>query len=230
MPKPSQQLSPKAALYDRDYFERMHRFAFGVKYQTEADELLQALRVEPGDLVLDVGCNVGRLTEELRADVGVRAVGVDFPAAALEHWRGKQALYVRADAHDLPFGDDTFHAVYLMHVIGHVYAPARVLSECRRVLRPSGRLIVVTPNAGFVWAYRPLNMAGIVPYRRDPTVLRYYSPWGLSRAVQAAGFRQVAVRSFGQPPRLLAALGRGRLAPLVRERLVAVATRPDVSG
>jgi ArsR family transcriptional regulator len=48
-----------------------------------------------------------------------------------------------ADAHDLPFADDSFDAVLVFHTLTYAERPARVLSECARVLRPGGRLVVL---------------------------------------------------------------------------------------
>jgi predicted SAM-dependent methyltransferase len=47
-----------------------------------------------------------------------------------------------------PFGDATFHYVYLEHLIEHLsYDTAgRMLAECHRVLRPGGRIRIATPD------------------------------------------------------------------------------------
>lgn len=47
-----------------------------------------------------------------------------------------------ADARELPFRDASFDAAYLVTVLGEVPDQAAALRELRRVLKPSGRLVV----------------------------------------------------------------------------------------
>src|SRR5262249_14396339 len=54
--------------------------------------------------------------------------------------------YVSADVQQLPFKDATFDAVAMHQVLEHVPSPERALTECRRVLRRGGRLMVVGPH------------------------------------------------------------------------------------
>jgi len=46
----------------------------------------------------------------------------------------------------LPFSDEQFDVVAMYQVLEHIDDPPKALAECRRVLRPGGRLVVVGPN------------------------------------------------------------------------------------
>ncbi|RYZ06800.1 MAG: metalloregulator ArsR/SmtB family transcription factor [Myxococcales bacterium] len=48
-----------------------------------------------------------------------------------------------ADVHDLPFEDSRFDAVLMFHTLTYAQEPALALAECARVLRPSGRLVLL---------------------------------------------------------------------------------------
>src|SRR6476659_10200093 len=48
-----------------------------------------------------------------------------------------------ADAHALPFVDESFDSVLVFHTLTYAEHPARVLKECARVLRPGGRVVVL---------------------------------------------------------------------------------------
>ena len=50
----------------------------------------------------------------------------------------------RADAHDLPYRPSSFDAVLAFHTLTYAERPQRVLEECARVLRPGGRLAVLS--------------------------------------------------------------------------------------
>src|SRR3989338_1806361 len=53
---------------------------------------------------------------------------------------------VVGDLHDAPFSDNTFDALYAGEIIEHTWTPGRMVAECRRILKPGGRLILDTPN------------------------------------------------------------------------------------
>ena len=51
---------------------------------------------------------------------------------------------VVADAHQLPFDDESFEAVVVMNAFEHYHDPNRVAAELRRVLKPGGQIHVCT--------------------------------------------------------------------------------------
>jgi SAM-dependent methyltransferase len=52
---------------------------------------------------------------------------------------------VAADVQALPFRDAAFDAVKATEILEHVPDAGRALAECRRVLRPGGRLVITSP-------------------------------------------------------------------------------------
>jgi SAM-dependent methyltransferase len=96
--------------------------------------------------LLEVGCGSGRFLSRMRK-AGWEVQGVELDPVAAELAREQFALPVFAGT--LPeanFPEGSFDAVVLSHVIEHVYDPVGLLKECRRVLKPGGRLTIVTPN------------------------------------------------------------------------------------
>lgn len=59
----------------------------------------------------------------------------------------KYPTSITADARSLPFGNNTFDAVILSHVIEHIAESETVLCEIFRVLKGKGFLILITPNS-----------------------------------------------------------------------------------
>ena len=86
--------------------------------------------------MLDVGCGDGRLSHHLPDG---EWVGVDASLRALAS-APQPSFAVEATA--LPFPDASFGSVALLHVLGEVERPRRVVAEARRVLTPGGLVAV----------------------------------------------------------------------------------------
>lgn len=96
--------------------------------------------------ILDIGCGGGWSTWLMR-QAGHTAFGADLHAQSPESWQVDPELpYISADGQRLPFADEAFDAVATYQVLEHVPDPELMLRECLRVLRPTGRLIVVGPH------------------------------------------------------------------------------------
>ena len=95
--------------------------------------------------MLDIGSGLGAELAFL-ADRGFAGVGIDLSAAALRHARMDQAAvrFVRADVRRLPFGTDTFDLAIDRGCFHYLERSDRSIcaEECRRVLRPGGRLFL----------------------------------------------------------------------------------------
>lgn len=101
-----------------------------------------------GKKVLDVGCGNGYVLAKYAAE-GAEVFGIDITQAgidvcnqrfAYERLRGDFRV---ADAQALPFADNTFDCVCSMGVLHHVPDTQQALDEIFRILKPSGRLIVM---------------------------------------------------------------------------------------
>lgn len=101
-------------------------------------------RKDPGRL-LDVGCGSGQLLQFMQS-LGWQVDGVDFDAKAAENAKSKGVQVHVGDLRAQGFSDDCFDAVTMSHFIEHVHDPISLLRECRRILKPGGQLVVVTPN------------------------------------------------------------------------------------
>lgn len=123
-----------------------------------------ALRIGPGDRVLDLAAGTAVSTVELAAS-GAWCVACDFSVGMLAAGAQRPVPKVAGDATLLPFDDDTFDAVTISFGIRNVVDHEAGLREMARVTRPGGRLVVCefsTPtNAMFATAYKEYLMKAL---------------------------------------------------------------------
>ena len=109
--------------------------------------------IRPGDRVLDVACGLGYGSHILYANSAARSVlGVDLSDFGIDyanaHYRQGQAIrFEVGDAqalHGIP--DHSIDFVAAFETIEHVPDPQAYLRALRRVLAPSGRVMVCAPN------------------------------------------------------------------------------------
>ena len=106
--------------------------------------------------VLDVGCGIGHWGQLLGLILPQTAqvIGIDREGAwikeaqrrAIQHNLADRYSYQQADAHVIPFPDDTFDMVTCQTLLIHVTNLNQVLQEMIRVLKPGGIMAVVEPN------------------------------------------------------------------------------------
>jgi len=102
-----------------------------------------------GGKILEVGVGTGLSFDDY--DATTEITGIDLSAPMLEKARARMASgrypYVKdvrlMDAHNMAFADATFDCVVAQFVITLVANPEQVLSECHRVVKPGGRIILV---------------------------------------------------------------------------------------
>jgi SAM-dependent methyltransferase len=133
-------------------------------------------------LIVDLGCGMGGMLEPL-AKHG-RVIGMDIEHEALRFCRerGHESVCVGRGEH-LPFAADQLDLITAFDTIEHIADDVTVLRECRRVLRPGGRIFVSVP----AWQWLYTHQDRLVHHER-----RYTSTL-LAERFRSAGLRTIRV-------------------------------------
>ena len=171
----------------------------------------EALRIGPGEKVLDLAAGTAVSTVEL-AGSGAWCVAADFSVGMLAAGQARAVPKVAGDATRLPFADEVFDAVTISFGLRNVVDHEAGLREMARVTRPGGRLVVCefsTPTNGlFATVYKEYLMQALPRIARtvssNPEAYVYLAEsiraWPdqaqLARRIEAAGWTDVRWRNL----------------------------------
>jgi len=182
--------------------------------------LIDGLRLEPGDTVLELGAGSCWLSHLLNR-FGCHTVAVDVSSSALAVGRrvfeqdprtdwSLDPQFLTYDGHTLPVADASIDRVVLYDAYHHLPNPAELLREMRRTLRPDGIVAMSEPGRGHADSEQALSEAatGIL---ENELVVEYIGELAI-----ASGFTAARVIVAANAP--LAEIDVARLRPFMGGR------------
>ncbi|MCX6135045.1 MAG: class I SAM-dependent methyltransferase [Ignavibacteriales bacterium] len=104
------------------------------------------LHGQRGGRLLDVGCGDGSFLARMK-HLGWDVMGVEPDPRAARKTQEELGIPVfNGTLTEAGFDSRSFDAITLTHVIEHVEEPGSLLRECHRILKPTGKLSIATPN------------------------------------------------------------------------------------
>jgi SAM-dependent methyltransferase len=156
-------LSARQAIYR--YIER--------PWPSEDGRVLGAIRLRGDEVVADVGCGNGNDVRDLqRAGFGGTVVGFDLSVGMLRTVAPLGIGVVNADAAALPLRDGAVDVALAMHMLYHCPDILATVAELRRIVRPSGALVVSTNARAHLQELRELWTAALTDAAGAPL-----QPW-----------------------------------------------------
>lgn len=157
-----------------------------------------------GKRILDIGCGVGAFVRRLR-EFTPDVYGIDIDREGVAEGSREVPNLALAVGEHLPFPDGSFDVIFLHEVLEHVDDDVATLKEARRVLAPSGKVVVFVPNRlypfethgiflGKKYIFGNMPLVNYLPDAvRDRLVphARAYTWGGLRRACRRAKLRPV---------------------------------------
>lgn len=156
-------------------------------WRANADFSVFYLPAQDGGRLLEIGCGSGVMLENMQ-ERGWDVTGVEIDPMAVAHARSRGLDVREGSLPSQSFEENSFNVVTMSHVIEHLHDPRTILVECLRILRPGGRLVLVTPNTEAL----SLSLFGPNWMHLDPPRhLHLFNRKGLTRLVSETGFEQI---------------------------------------
>jgi len=156
--------------YDRTQLDHDNCHQSEIQFRMKTGFTPEELR---GELVLDVGCGMGRFAE-VATRWGARVVGIDLSAAAEVAARNladrKNFVAIQADVFALPFAPESFDYIYSIGVLHHTPNCEAAVKALPRYLKPGGSMAVWLYSAYNKW-YRFSDIYRKVTSRMPARVL-----------------------------------------------------------
>ena len=143
-------------------------------------DYVEGFNLAAGSAALDVGCGKGNHTSELARRFHLRVFGIDPVDGNLkiardimsEQGLAERVTFTKGSMESIPFGDATFDFVWCRDMLVHVRDLRGGFSECWRVLKPHGYMLIFTTYATERMeqkeAARIYDALGIVPDNTAP--------------------------------------------------------------
>lgn len=162
------------------------------KYPSQLSKyLFQRFGMKKGDKLLDVGCGRGDFSKGFK-NLGLQVSGIDCEKSDSGELKDVEFKIADSEKDSFPFQDEIFDFVFSKSVIEHFFKPDNFIKECHRVLKPGGKIIVMTPD----WQSQQCI------FYNDYTHIHPYNPLGLANLLKIYGFNEVKSELFYQLPAL----------------------------
>jgi len=166
--------------------------------QERVKPFIENLNCPPGSLILDAGCGSGNWSAPLALQ-GYRVRGFDISPQMVAEAQvvlseaglsAEQANISLGDAEEIRFPDATFDAIMCINVLDFTPQPGKALQEFGRVLRPEGRLVLLT-----LGAYSPVKRQWWKRFLPEDDQLHTGNdilPWEMEALLEELGWQIVA--------------------------------------
>jgi len=175
----------------QEYDEKWHFYV-----ETTLQETLKRLDLHSGDRLLDIGCGTGALLAVLENRYpNVTFTGVDPTQEMLDvasKRLSKKVEIKQSWAEALPFETETFDVIVSCNMFHYIREPMTALEEMKRVLKPTGKMVITDWCADYFICYlydkflRIFNKAHFKTHKKNECV----------KLLSSSGFNEIKIDSY----------------------------------
>jgi demethylmenaquinone methyltransferase/2-methoxy-6-polyprenyl-1,4-benzoquinol methylase len=187
------------------FYDRIgHRYDWFEMYEGKAKACgLKSLRLEPGLRVLNVGVGTGKEQQHIEKEIqpdGI-AFGLDISPIMLRLTQERiKSPVLRADTRQIPMQAESMERVYAAYVLDMI--PLKdipgILGEFKRILKPGGRITIITLTEGIDRSSNMIVSVWKTPYKVSPIVCGGCRPLQMEDALGQAGFTNITRQVIAQ--------------------------------
>jgi len=202
-------LQRRVQRYGWDKAAEFYEDSWKAQLKTAQDKLMEIADLKPGEKVLETSCGTGLVTyraaRQVGPDGGVFATDISdkmvkIAKAGAEKLSLKNITFLRMDAEDLDFEENSFDAAICALGLMYFPSPVKGLQEMHRVLKPDGRAAVAIwgerKNCGWAEIFPIVDQ--FVASEVCPMFFQQGTGNTLEKSMETAGFRETEVIRFHQ--------------------------------
>lgn len=175
-----------------DFLFKLQEFFIEKGYKKNIPLLLQYVDVKPDDAILDVGGNTGKITNVYSENSKkIYVLEPEHKNVLFGMKRRKHIGFIEGDAGRMPFSSEYFDKVVILLSFHHVPDQDTSLQEIYRVLKASGRLIMLELDPSLRLGKWIKFYENIIRHMG----CKFYSPLELKNKIEKHNFQKVFVRS-----------------------------------
>ncbi len=162
------------------------------------------LNIVPNNVnkVLDIGCSIGTVGEQLKQKFGAEVIGIEFSEQMAKVAKKKLDRVILRDLDNINLEDyllpNYFDCIIFADVLEHLKNPWGVLKGATRFLSDEGVVIASIPNIRHYTTVINLVFKGCWPYRErgihDKTHLRFFTLKGIREMFQYANLKVIQLK------------------------------------
>ena len=151
--------------------------------------LFEIFNLKKDQKIIDIGCGRGEFTNGFIL-CGMKGYAVDQSLTANNYFPKINLKQCNLETENIPFDDSSFDVVFSKSLVEHFYYPEKIFKELRRILKPGGRIITMTPDWDFNY----------ISFYEDFTHRTPFTKTSLKDIQLISGFKNVEVFRFKQLP------------------------------
>mgnify|MGYP001559837226 CR=1 FL=1 len=160
-------------------------------------------KIKPNGRILDVGCGNGQSLYWAKKR-GFEPYGVELNKRTADSAKANGLEVYNGFLENAPYPKNSFDFVFLGEIIEHVNNPRNLIKQCSEFLKPSGVIVITTPNIDCAWSKTTFQLYKLfkIPWSSvtPPYHLFQFSPKNLDDFLKQEDFEFVEGKFLRIPP------------------------------